>query len=64
MAQGVDTQVRIAQIMSEMDENTGNKLQEMFDVIPGEVENTYSDEQTMLIFSELIEAVEEVAEEF
>ena len=64
MAQGVDTQVRIAQIMSEMDENTGNKLQEMFDVITGEVENTYSDEQTMLIFSELIEAVEEVAEEF
>ena len=61
MAQGVDTQVRIAQIMSEMDEQTGNKLQEMFDVITGEVEETFSDEQTMLLFSELIEKVEDTA---
>ena len=62
MAKGVDTQVRIAQIMSEMDEQTGNKLQEMFDVITGEVEDTFGDEQTMLMFSELIERVEEVRE--
>ena len=61
MAKGVDTQVRIAQIMSEMDEHTGNKLQEMFDVITGEVEETFSDEQTMLLFSELIEKAEDTA---
>ncbi len=63
MAKGVDTQVRIAQIMSEMDEHTGNKLQEMFDVITGEVEDSFGDEQTMLMFEELIEKVEEVSEE-
>ena len=62
MAQGVDTQVRIAQIMSEMDEHTGNRLQEMFDVITGDVEDIYSDEQTMYLFSEIIEKAEEVSE--
>lgn len=62
MAQGVDTQVRIAQIMSEMDHDTGNKLQEMFDVITGEKDNLFGDEQTMQLLSEIVAKIEESGE--
>ena len=64
MARGVDTQVRIAQIMSEMDHQTGNKLQEMFDVITGEKDTTFGDEQTMMLFGEIVAKVEELGTEF
>lgn len=63
MASGVDTQVRIAQIMSEMDHQTENKLQEMFDVITGEKENAFGDEQTMMLFNEIVDEVEELGME-
>ena len=58
MAKGVDTQVRIAQIMSEMDSQTENALQKMFDVITGSTENVFSDEKTILLFNELFEKVQ------
>lgn len=58
MAQGVDTQVRIAQIMSEMDQETGNRLQEMFDVITGDKEELFGDEQTMKLLSEIVSKIQ------
>lgn len=60
MAKGVDTQVRIAQIMSEMDSTSGDRLREMFDVISGSREDdTYDQCERMKLFSEIIRAVEE-----
>lgn len=58
MARGVDTQVRIAQIMSEMDMETGNQLQEMFDAVTGEASKTFSAEGQMRLFGELVKVVE------
>ena len=42
MAKGMNTQVRLAQIMSKMDMETGNRLQEMFDAITGEINESYA----------------------
>lgn len=52
MARGVDTQVRIAQIMSEMDEDSGNRLQDMFDVIASS-DDTYTKCNRMMLYAEL-----------
>lgn len=55
MAKGVDVQVRIAQIMSEMDTTSGNRLQEMFDVrSAAEEEDIYKNIQPMKLFAELV----------
>lgn len=63
MAQGVDTQVRIAQIMSEIDSHTANELQKMFDVISGEKDETFDDGPTMKLLGELI-CIEKTEPEF
>ena len=60
MAEGVDTQVRIAQIMSEMDEDSGNRLQEMFDVIEDSGDDTYTQCNRMKLFNEIVKVVEEL----
>lgn len=54
MAQGVDTQVRIAQIMSEMDEDSGNRLQKMFDVLGNTTDDEYAKCERMKLFSEIV----------
>ena len=58
MAQGVDTQVRIAQIMSEIDTHTVNQLQKMFDVVTGTKEKLYDDGPTMKLFSEITRSIQ------
>ena len=58
MAQGVDTQVRIAQIMSEMDEESGNRLQEMFDVLGNVTDDEYAKCERMKLFNELVKNVD------
>lgn len=58
MAKGMNTQVRLAQIMSKMDMETGNRLQEMFDAITGEINESYAGTEQMKLFGELIQAVE------
>lgn len=62
MAKGVDTQVRIAQIMSNIDHQTGNELQKMFDVITAEKDSAFDDGPTMKLFSELIVKAQEKEE--
>lgn len=64
MAQGVDTQVRIAQIMSEIDTHSVNELQKMFDVISGEKNSAFDDEPAMKLLGELIRIKEEKPEFF
>ena len=60
MAKGVDTQVRIAQIMSEMDEESGNHLQEMFDVVSNSnEEDSYGTCKKMKLFSEIMKNVQQ-----
>lgn len=55
MANGVDSRMKLAQAMSNMDEITGNGLQEMFDVLATDEENeSYGDYKPMLLFKELI----------
>ena len=64
MAKGVDTQVRIAQIMNEMDTESGNRLQEMFDVIMNPNEGgTYGNCQKMKLFEEIIKKASEDPEQ-
>lgn len=63
VARGVDTQMRIAQIMSEMDESSGNKLQQMFDAIIDESKSTYGNCRKMKLFKELVAAAENMAKE-
>lgn len=59
MAKGVDTQVRIAQIMNEMDHDSGNRLQEMFDVISDSKEDSeYGSCKKMKLLDEIIKMVE------
>ena len=58
MAAGVDTQVRIAQIMSEMDEESGNRLQEMFDVIGSAADDDYAKFERMQLFDEIMKNVD------
>lgn len=59
MAHGVDTQMRIAQIMSEMDQESGNRLQEMFDVVTGSEDETFGSCRKMCLFDELIEIIQD-----
>ena len=55
MAQGVDTRVRLAQALSNMDNETGKELQSMFDVV-NNVNDTEDDSKykPMLLLRELI----------
>lgn len=55
MASGVDTRVKLAQAMSNMDQTTGNNLQEMFDVInQSSDEDAFCDTERMLLLHELL----------
>lgn len=63
MAKGVDTQLRIAQIMKEMDDDSGNRLQEMFDVISDKKDDSeYGSCQKMKLLNEIVNMVEEKPE--
>ncbi len=63
MAKGVDTQLRIAQIMKEMDDDSGNRLQEMFDVISDKKDDSeYGSCQKMKLLNEIINMVDEKPE--
>ena len=60
MAKGVDTQVRIAQIMNEMDATSGDRLKEMFDVIADSKEDgTFGQCKRMKLLSEIIAIAKE-----
>lgn len=67
MAQGVDTRVRLAQALSNMDTETGKELQAMFDVINDTTDNVDDAKyKPMLLLSELIgeeEVLERTVEE-
>ncbi len=67
MAHGVDTRVRLAQTLSNMDSETGKELQSMFDVINDVADSEDDSKYTpMLLLSELIgeeEALERTVEE-
>ncbi len=67
MAHGVDTRVRLAQALSNMDSETGKELQSMFDVINDVTDSEDDSKYTpMLLLSELIgeeEALERTVEE-
>ncbi len=56
MAQGVDTRIRLAQALSNMDEETGKELQSMFDVVNSANNSSEEDSkyQPMLLLRELI----------
>ena len=56
MANGVDSRMKLAQAMSNMDSITGNGLQEMFDVLGADngEDTSYSSYKPMLLFKELI----------
>lgn len=56
MAQGVDVKVKLAQAMADMDNISGNCLQEMFDVLNQDaVDDTkYANYKPMLILAELL----------
>lgn len=62
MAHGVDTQMRIAQIMSDMDHQTSSELQKMFDVINEQADSSFDKEQTMQLFSEMVTKIREKKE--
>lgn len=63
MANGVDSRMKLAQAMADMDSITGNGLQEMFDVLGADngEDTSYSNYKPMLLYKELIgeEAVPE-----
>lgn len=66
MAQGVDTRVRLAQALSDMDNETGKELQAMFDVVNNAADEDTGDYVPMLLLRDLIgeeEALERTAEE-
>jgi hypothetical protein len=64
MARGVDTQARIAEIMASMDETSGNRLQEMFDVVSdNKGADNYGSVKKMKLFKELIKKVKEEKKE-
>ena len=56
MAQGIDVETRLAQIMVSLDDVTENKLQNMFDVIASREagEDEYSKYERMKIFDEVV----------
>ena len=56
MANGVDSRMKLAQAMADMDSITGNGLQEMFDVLGADngEDAAYSNYKPMLLFKELI----------
>lgn len=55
MAQGVDTRVRLAQALSNMDEETGKELQSMFDAVNNTADTEDDSKyQPMLLLRELI----------
>lgn len=56
MANGVDTKVKLAQAMANLDTTSGNELQNMFDVINqgSKDDSEYSAYKPMLLYSELI----------
>lgn len=66
MAQGVDTRVRLAQALSDMDNETGKELQAMFDVVNNAAGEDTGDYVPMLLLRDLIgedEALERTVEE-
>jgi SNF2 family DNA or RNA helicase len=56
MANGVDSRMKLAQAMADMDSITGNGLQEMFDVLGADngEDMSYSNYKPMLLYKELI----------
>lgn len=66
MAQGIDVETRLAQIMANLDDVTENKLQNMFDVIAAreEGEDEYSKYERMKIFDEVVTKVAKPKEAF
>ena len=59
MANGVDTKVKLAQAMANLDNVSGNELQNMFDVINqgAKDDSEYNIYKPMLLYSELIGAI-------
>ena len=66
MAQGTDTKIRLAQLMSEMDTVTENGLQEMFDVLNTDTTDmsAYEDFKPMQTYYELTGANPENEKKF